>query len=97
MRKRTFYQTMKRQNIVNEALAATRDARETLDPGLLESARKAISQAMRNCQEKTTDAVPANHVPVDKKKNLTIVMKYLALCPDNKRLHQEVRSFLTKQ
>ncbi len=96
MKKRT-YTTARRQRIVNEALSTARMARETIDPELLERARKAIGAAAETAQSDKYRPMQAERVPVDQKKNLTIVMKYLELCPDNKALHQEIRAFLSRQ
>ncbi len=81
---------------MEDALATVRQTREALDPGLLERVREAIGAAVENYQSDRYRSMHADKVPVDQKKNLTIVMKYMEMNPDNKALQQELRTFLTR-
>lgn len=96
MTKRIVHRTIKRKRIVSEALSMVRETRESLDPALLEQARDAIGAAMDNYQKSTFRPMQAERVPVDQKKNLTIIMKYLELNPHNKVLQREIRAFLSE-
>ena len=94
MKKRTYHITPKRTRLISEALTTVRETRETIDPGLLEQVRQAIGNAAETTQKERYTTIKAERVPVDHKKNLTIVMKYLELRPENKALQQEIRTFL---
>lgn len=96
MKKRVYLKNPNRKRLVNEALEAVRETRESLDPALLEKARDAIGTAIESYQSDRYRSIQADKVPVDQKKNLSIVMKYLELNPDNKALHKEIQSFLTQ-
>lgn len=96
MKKRIYKITQKRKRIIDEALSNAKDARENIDPELLKSVRDAIGGAAETYQSDKYRAMHQDRVPVDVKKNLTIVMKYLELKPDNQALHQEIRSYLTQ-
>lgn len=97
MRKRTFYQTVQRARLVDEALAAVRETRNTIDPDLLHRVREAIGAAAETAQDVKRRPMQAERVPVDQKKNLTIIMKYLELNPGNKAVQREVNSFLSQR
>lgn len=96
MKKRRYYKTAKRERIVKDALEAVRETREAMGPDLLEKARSAIGSAVEVYQSEKYKTMHVDKVPVDQKKNLTIVMKYLEMNPDNKALHRELQSFLTR-
>lgn len=99
MRKRTYFSSSRRRALVRDALDTAREARAAIDPALLERARAAIAAAGGPVREGRSDSAPpgvVGKVPVDRRKILTIVMKFLALRPDNPRLREEVRSFLAE-
>lgn len=96
MRKRIYHKTPQRMRLVNEALTTARETRSAIDPELLERVREAIGNAAETSQSEKVRAMQAERVPVDQKKNLTIVMKYLELNPHNKALQREIRSYLTQ-
>ncbi|PJB71041.1 MAG: hypothetical protein CO093_06285 [Alphaproteobacteria bacterium CG_4_9_14_3_um_filter_47_13] len=87
MTKKIHHITEKRERIVTQALSTARKARETLDPALLEKARDAIGTALESYQNDKDRSLQADSIPVDQKKNLTIIMRYLELHPDNKPLY----------
>lgn len=96
MKKRIYTKTAKRQRLVSEALTMVRETRDSIDPALLERVRDAIGGAVETYQSDKYRSMQAERVPVDQKKNLNIVMKYLEMNPGNKALHREINSFLTQ-
>ncbi len=96
MKKRVYQVNAKRNRLVQEALSTVREARETIDPALLETVRQAIGVAAESHQNDKYRTMQVDKVPVDQKKNLTTVMKYLELNPENKALHHEIETFLTR-
>lgn len=100
MKRRVYKLTTKRQKIVKEAMGAMREARAEIAPELLDNVRDAIATALEREQaqkEVTSETkMRLEHVPVDKKKNLMTVMKFLEMQPDNKALHRELTSFLSQ-
>lgn len=103
MKKKIYSTSFKRQLVVSKALLAAKEARESLDPALLERAKQAIEGSLRVPEEsyspvaeKQQSSFSGNNVrePVDQKKNLAIVLKYLEMKPGNKALRQEIQAFL---
>lgn len=97
MKRRVYKLTTKRQKIVQDAMGAMREARAGIAPELIEDVRNAIATALEKEQQRSETKMQLEHVPVDKKKNLSIVMKFLEMQPDNKALHKELNSFLSQQ
>ncbi len=95
MKKRTYY--IKRKKLVSDALKAARQARDNIDPALLAAARAAIARAIDGQDERTQTAIRAERVPVDRRKNLTMIMKYLELKPGNDAVHKELAVFLGRR
>lgn len=95
MSKRIYTTAGKRKQLVQEALCTVRETREIIDPALLDRVREAIGGALERQQNRNIRPMQLDRVPVDQKKNLSIVLKFLELQPDNKALQQEIRSFLT--
>ena len=85
-----------KQALIKEALGTVRQTRESIDPELLERVRAAIGKAAEAHQDEKYKAIQAERVPVDMKKNLNIIMKYMELVPENKALEQELKAFLTR-
>lgn len=96
MRKTTRPITLKRKRLVEDALATVRTTRETIDPALLQSVREAIGQAADGQGKTSEKPVQADRVPVDRKKNLQIIKKFLELKPENRKLHREIMALLAQ-
>lgn len=97
MKRRVYKLTTKRQKIMQDAMGAMRDARAGIAPELIEDVRNAIANALEQEQQRSETKMQLERIPVDKKKNLTIVMKFLELQPDNKALHRELNAYLSQQ
>lgn len=95
MKKRRYITNMKRQKLIDEAMSTAREARQAIDPELLENVRNAIGAAVESYESERYKVIHSERVPVDMKKNLSVVMKYMELCPDHTAVQQEIRSFLT--
>jgi len=81
---------------VNEAIELTRQTRAKIDPKVLKTARDSIEKAMLNHIAESPSVEEQGVEPVDMKKNLSIIMKYLEIRPEHKAVQSEVRSFLTQ-
>lgn len=97
MKKRVYKLTTKRQKIMQDAMGAMRDARAEIAPELIEDVRNAIANAIEQEQQRSETKMQLERIPVDKKKNLSIVMKFLEMQPDNKALHRELNAYLSQQ
>lgn len=72
-----------------------RKARRNVDPATLEHARELIAAQAGmdlSCPEKND----CGREPVDRRKNLSIIMKFLELKPD-RALHMQVRTLLNEE
>ena len=78
-------------------MGAMRDARAEIAPELIEDVRNAIANAIEQEQQRRETKMQLERIPVDKKKNLSIVMKFLEMQPDNKALHRELNAYLSQQ
>lgn len=95
MSRRVYYMTPKGRQVREEALAALRETKKNLDPGLLDRLRGAVAAYASNSKpEETADA--GRMVPVDMKKNLTIVMKYLEMNRGNSSLYRQIQALLAE-
>ena len=104
MSRRVYYWNPKRKQIHQEALQNFRAARSSIDPDLLETARQAIAAGMDKAREtpekaaspasKADARVPAGSVPIDRQKNLSIIMQFLELNRDNPHLLGKVKGLM---
>ena len=96
MKRRIYKMTAKRQRLMEEALDTVRETREMIDPALLKTVREAIGAAAEQHENREYKSMQLDRVPVDQKKNLSVVLRFLEMKPDNIALQQEIRSFLTQ-
>ncbi len=92
--RRVYHINPHRKRITQEAILNMRAAREAIDPELLAHARKIIEETAVADVDVADDQ---GKVPVDRKKNLSIIMKFMALQPENTALHKEVDRFLKNE
>lgn len=103
MSRRIYYWSPKRKQIHQEALLNFREARRSIDPELLESARQAIANGLEKAGKggsslpEPPKTAPNGAIPVDRQKNLSIIMQFLELNRDNPRLLGKVKGLLTEQ
>lgn len=77
-----------------------RKARKSLDPGLLEEARKSIIEALARLDTGETRPEQGRHpdetqtVPVDRKQNLKVIMKYIEMNPENRQVRDQLQAVL---
>ena len=100
MRRRIYKLTPKCERIVQEAIVSMRLARRKISPTLLEEAKRSISKAFERIVENGQKAAQKEErdtngkVPIDKKKNLNIILKYIELCPENQALRNVLKDHI---
>ena len=108
--KRRTYIPKSRKELESDVLESMRQVRQQIDPEILQRAKQLVSdmgpakgrQAFEDMLEKIPeskqDGEQGNdaHVPVDRKKNLTIVMKFLEKNPENQAVMNEIKILLTE-
>ncbi len=93
--RRFYYSTPKKQKLKQEALLNMRKARDNIDPDLLTHIRGIIgTQAEKLTLPPKEDA--SGKVSVDRRKNLSIIMKFLELQPD-RAMRLQVRTLLNEE
>lgn len=95
MSRRVYYMDQKGKQMRQEALLTLRETEKALDPGLLDKLRSAVISYARNCKPEEV-ADEGKMVPVDMKKNLTIVMKYLEMNRGNPGLYRQIQALLAE-
>lgn len=94
MTRRVYYTDEKKRRQRQDLMLNYRKARRAIDPGLLDGARNMIIEAIENAQEKIRQkeraGKPSEMIPIDRKRNLSIVMKYLEMNPDNRAARNEI-------
>ena len=94
MARRVYYLDPKGKRIRQEALLTMRETKKALGPELMAKAREGLCAFAENRHaDKQGDG---KAVPVDMKKNLTMVMKYLEMQQGNKPLYRQIQSLLTE-
>lgn len=100
MTRRVYYwnpSEKRKQQACQEAILNLRKARASIDPALLDGARKAIAEGMERAQAaREKEAAASRTVPVDKQKNLSVIMQYLEMNRDNQVLLGKVKSLMTE-
>ena len=97
--RRIYYTTPKKSKLAQEALLNLRKARRNVDPETLEHIRGLIAaQAAQLAPEhpSSSNENAGGKVPVDRRKNLSIIMKFLELQPD-RALRLQVRTLLNEE
>lgn len=93
--RRFYYSTPKKQKLKQEALLNMRKARDNIDPDLLTHIRGIIgTQAEKLIPPAKEDS--SGKVSVDRRKNLSIIMKFLELQPD-RAVRLQVRTLLNEE
>lgn len=78
-------------------MIALREARERIDPDLLEKAREMIKKVQTPSPAPGQGSSKVDSEPVDQKKTLAVALRFLELQPHNKALKDVVTSFLKGQ
>lgn len=92
--RRYYYTTPRKQKLKQEALLHLRKLRRTIDPAVLDRARELIA-----AQAEEQQAAPASNgdtATFDRRKNLSIIMKFLELQTD-RSVRMQVRSLLNEE
>ena len=98
--RRIYYTTPKKSKLTQEALLNLRKARRNVDPDLLENIRGMIA-AQAERQTGAVAPVSSNEnaggkVPVDRRKTLSTIMKFLELQTD-RTVRMQVRTLLNEE
>ena len=100
MTRRVYYWNpgeKKKQQACQEAILNLRQARASIDPVLLDGARKAIAEGLERVQAtREAEAAAARTVPVDRQKNLSVIMQYLEMNRDNQALLGKVKNMMSE-
>lgn len=98
--RRIYYtdpQSMKKRQACQEAMLNMRAARQNIDPELLNGARQAIADGLERARTaREQAAAEAGVVPVDRQKNLSVIMQYLELNRNNQALLGKVKDLMTE-
>lgn len=97
MKRTRRYYSATRERVEKTALERVRRTREQLDPAVLSSVTKKMEDSGVMDELKRTLFKPEvinGEVPVDRKKNVMIVMKFLEKNPDNKNVMKLVTAML---
>jgi hypothetical protein len=94
MARRVYYMDQNKQRLKQELMLSYRKARKAIDPKLLNGARyiiaAAVEQAHDESRRKEREGKPEEMVPLDRKKNLSIIMKFLEENPNNKAVRDSL-------
>lgn len=101
MARRIYYMNPKRRLVLQEALAQMRETRDALGPEMLARLELLVkdfdpSMLEENVMIRQDNTVKSEMEPVDRHKNLLIVMKFLQMKQDNKKIQNQVRMFLAE-
>ena len=92
--RRIYYTDPKRKKLCQDALLELRRTRRLIDPDLLDHIRSIIDQRIENAKSFQDNQSPEQKIPVDYKKNLLTVRKFLELKPDDKVLQKQVQDLI---
>ena len=99
MTRRVYYwdaQNMKKRQACQEAMLNLRAARESIDPALLDAARQAIADGLERARQAAERPTKDGMVPVDREKNIGIVMQFLEMKRDNQAFLGRVKEILAE-
>lgn len=94
--RRFYYSTPKKQKLKQEALLNLRKARDNIDPDLLAHIRGIIGTQAEKVTPSPAKEDASGKVSVDRRKNLSIIMKFLELQPD-RAVRLQVRTLLNEE
>lgn len=104
--RRVYYMDTKRKRIVQDALLQMRATQAALGPEFMARIKVLVRDfdpeslipgpAAAPPPAAALAAIPDGHEPVDQKKNLQIVMKFLQLKQDNKNVQNRIRALLAE-
>ena len=96
-----------REALEKEVLSLMRELRETIDPKVVEGVRRVIGDSVGANEKKSPkQPVPAfvtgktfrdDMIPVDRKKNMSIIVKYIHENPHNKDAMRELSALLDEE
>jgi hypothetical protein len=87
----------KKKQACQEAILNLRKARASIDPALLDGARKAIAEGLERLNAAREKDIPESRtVPVDRQRNLSVIMQYLEMNRDNQALLGKVKNLMTE-
>lgn len=94
--RRIYHKKPARKQIQMEAMLNLKKARREIDPDLLESAQQAIAEAWFSRQNKEQAAHNSHMEPVDRKRNLSVIQKFVEMNRDNSGLQKQIKSILAE-
>ncbi|MCB9988850.1 MAG: hypothetical protein H6868_05880 [Rhodospirillales bacterium] len=98
--RRVFYtdNNPDRKQLQQELLMRMRALRSRIAPDVLARAQASLSGISFDAQQKPCeeDIDSEGNIRIDQKKNLQTVMQFLALNPDNTKVHKEISLWLTE-
>lgn len=91
-----------RKKIEQEAIQTLREVRKTLDPELLQRMQDFLNESAQEPDKKHVfeppqpqeEELPGGFVPVDRDKNMAIIMKFLESNKDNMALMKQMKQAL---
>lgn len=89
--RKVYHTDLKKKKIRQDAMDQWRRTREAIDPALLERTRALIEAQAAG----ETDY--ADEVPIDRKKNLMTIIKFMELKPGASALRAEIYGLITAQ
>lgn len=94
--RRIYYTTPKKNKLAQEALLNLRKARRNIDPATLENIRNLIAAQTAMQAPSHSNENAGGKVPVDRRKTLSIIMKFLELQTD-RTMRMQVRTLLNEE
>lgn len=94
MRRRTYLPDSKGEKIRQAILEQMRVTRAALDPALLERGRRAVRQHAEDGKVFWEEKVVDGKVFFDRRKTLSVVLKFLELKPDSTDIRRQIKAML---
>ncbi len=98
--RRIYYTDSKRKKIEQDALSQLRQTLSQLDPRLLDQIREVIAVRQPEKEDLPEDddlSHSPSKVPVDHKKNLRTIMKFLELKPGSREFQKKIYDLLAQE
>ena len=94
--RRIYHKKPARKQIQMEAMLNLKKVRREIDPDLLESAQQAIAEAWFSRRDAAQDKAGSHMEPVDKKRNLSVIQKFVEMNSDNAAMQKQIKSLLAE-
>ena len=97
MARRVYFWDPHKSKLRQEALLNMRTARRNIDPALMEVARQALADGLARARDAAAaDGEPAaTTVPVDRQKNMSIIMQFIEMKRDDQALLGKIKMLLS--